>query len=162
VVAIAVLGALTVQAGTGTGQPPGEATVTKNVDGDTIEVHIGRRTERIRLLGIDTPETVDPKRPVACFGKEASERTAQLLPPGTRVRLERDVEARDKYGRLLAHVYRVDDGTYVNLALISEGFARTLTIPPNSAHAAELSAASRASRDARRGLWGACPTETGR
>src|SRR5205085_3089746 len=92
----------------------GAATVARVVDGDTIVVHLGGRTETVRLLGIDTPETVDPRKPVQCFGTEASHRTKELLPPGTGVRLERDVEARDIYGRLLAYVRR-DDGTFVNL-----------------------------------------------
>jgi micrococcal nuclease len=163
VLAIGFLGTVTVRSDAGGHHlPAGQGTVIRSVDGDTVDVRIGGADERVRLLGIDTPETVDPRRPVGCFGKEASQRTAALIPPGTVVRLERDVEARDKYGRLLAHVYRVDDGTYVNLTLLAEGFATTLTIKPNVAHTDELAAASRAARAAKRGLWGACPAESGR
>ena len=75
------------------------------------------RDERVRLIGIDTPETVDPRKPVQCFGKEASDHTKALLPAGTAVRLERDAEARDRYDRLLAYVYRASDGLFVNLEL---------------------------------------------
>jgi micrococcal nuclease len=135
---------------------PGSATVARVVDGDTIVVRAGSRDEKVRLVGIDTPESVKPRTPVQCFAKEASARTTALLPSGTRVRLVRDVEARDRYGRLLAYVYRDHDGLFVNLALAQEGYAGTLTIPPNVAHAAELLAATRAARDAGRGLWARC------
>ncbi len=132
------------------------------IDGDTVDVLFGTGRERVRLLGIDTPESVDPRHAVECFGKEASERTSQLLRRGTRVRLVRDVEARDKYGRLLAHVYRLDDDSHINLTLVQEGYARILTIPPNGADVAELTAAANEARAAKRGLWGACPAEVGR
>jgi micrococcal nuclease len=133
-----------------------QVTVKRVVDGDTVVIHVGGRDEHVRLIGIDTPETVDPRKPVQCFGKEASRRTAALLPVGTPVRLERDVEARDRYGRLLAYVYRVADGTFVNLALAEEGFALSLTIPPNVAYADRFAAAVADARRAGRGLWGAC------
>jgi micrococcal nuclease len=136
--------------------PTGAASVTRIVDGDTIAVRIGGRTEKVRLLGIDTPESVKPRTPVQCFAHEASDRTHALVPPGTAVRLVRDVEARDRYGRLLAYVYRDHDGLFVNLALAQEGYAGPLTIPPNVAHADELVAAARAARQAGRGLWGRC------
>jgi micrococcal nuclease len=137
---------------------PGEAVVKRVVDGDTIVVHLGGRDERVRLIGIDTPETVDPREPVQCFGKEASAYTKHLLPPGTIVRLERDVEARDRYDRLLAYVYRVSDGLFVNLALARDGYAQQLTIPPNVAYVDEIRAAVADARNGRRGLWVACPT----
>ena len=73
------------------------------------------RTRRVRLIGIDTPETKKPDTPIECFGPEATAFTTSLLPPGTALHLERDVVARDDYGRLLAYVYRGDDGTFVNL-----------------------------------------------
>ena len=95
----------------------------------------------MRLIGIDTPETVDPRKPVQCFGKEASAHTHDLLPPGTVVRLERDVEARDRYDRLLAYVYRVSDGLFVNLALARDGYAQLLTIPPNVTYVDQFRAA---------------------
>lgn len=162
VVAVAILGLATLRADRADRLPPGEATVTRTVDGDTVDVLVAGGDERVRLLGIDAPESVDPRRPVECYGKEAAARTAALLPAGTRVRLERDVEARDRYGRLLAHVYRVADGVHVNLTLVVEGYADTLTIAPNGAHAAELAAAARSARSARAGLWGSCPAQGGR
>lgn len=132
--------------------------VVRVVDGDTLVVAVpGTGDEKVRLIGIDTPESVDPRRPVECFGKEASSRLAELLPEGTEVRLERDVEGRDRYGRLLAYVYRAGDGTFVNLAMAEEGFAQPLSIPPNVAYAARFTAAAAAARDAGRGLWSACP-----
>lgn len=134
----------------------GRATVLHAVDGDTIDVRIGGRTERVRLLGIDTPETVDPDEPVGCFGPDASRRTKRLLAPGTAVVLRRDREARDRYGRLLAYVVRARDHLFVNLALVAGGFARTLSIEPNTAHRAELAEAEAAARAAGRGLWGSC------
>ena len=127
--------------------------VTRVVDGDTIEV---AGHERDRLIGMDTPETVDPNRPAGCYGKEASRFTSSLLPPGTGVRLVGDVEQRDRYGRLLAYVYRRADGLFVNAELLRRGFAQLLTIPPNVAHTDEFSALARQAREASQGLWGAC------
>jgi micrococcal nuclease len=135
---------------------PGAVRIVRVVDGDTVVARLPAGDEKVRLIGIDTPETVDPRKPVQCFGHEASDRTKALLPPGTAVRLERDVEARDRYGRLLAYVYRVRDGTFVNLALAEEGFAHPLTIPPNVAYASRFAAAAAAARTAGKGLWSAC------
>jgi micrococcal nuclease len=129
--------------------------VVEPVDGDTVVVRIGNTTETVRLLGVDTPETKHPTKPVECFGAEASARTAALLPPGTEVRLERDLEPRDQYGRLLAYVH-LDDGTLVNLVLVAEGYAAVLVIEPNHAHAAALRRAGAAARAAGVGLWGTC------
>lgn len=150
----AVLAVLADQSATA-GRPDG-VSVVRVVDGDTIVARLPGGEKSIRLIGIDTPETVDPRKPVQCFGREASERTKALLPPGTAIRLERDVEARDHYGRLLAYVHRVDDGTFVNLALAEEGYAQPLTIPPNVAYSARFSAAAADARQQGRGLWGAC------
>jgi micrococcal nuclease len=144
------------QSAAGPGAGAGDATIVRVVDGDTLKVRIGGRTDRVRLLGIDTPESVKPNTPVECFAKEASAHTASLLPPGTAVRLVRDVEVRDDYKRLLAYVYRSSDGLFVNLALARDGYATTLTHPPNVAHADELVRAVQQARDARRGLWGRC------
>jgi micrococcal nuclease len=148
----------------GDGAPAGDgrASVRRVVDGDTVEVRVGGRDETVRLIGIDTPETVDRRSPVECFGEQASDRTKALLPAGTDVRLVADVEARDRYDRLLAYVYR-DDGTFVNLALVEDGYASVLTYPPNVAHVGEFTAAAARARDEGRGLWGACggPDEGG-
>jgi micrococcal nuclease len=127
------------------------------VDGDTVDVRIDGRAERVRLIGINTPETKDPRRPVQCYGPEASALTTLLLPAGTGVRLERDVEARDDYGRLLAYVRR-SDGLFVNLELARQGSAVVLSIRPNTAFAAVIAAAADEARRAGRGLWGACPS----
>ncbi|MFZ4515288.1 MAG: thermonuclease family protein [Acidimicrobiia bacterium] len=137
-------------------KPAEAATVTRVVDGDTIKVRIGSTDATVRLIGIDTPETVDPRRPVQCFGKEASAHTSALLPKGTAVQLVADVESRDKYQRLLRYVYRSSDGLFVNDALVRDGYARVYTYPPNVAHAKEFVAAEREARASQRGLWSAC------
>jgi micrococcal nuclease len=135
---------------------PANAVVDEVVDGDTIRVRLGGGHHTVRLIGIDTPETVDPRRPVQCFGPEASTHTAELLPPGTPVELVLDAEARDAYDRLLAYVYRAVDGAFVNLDLAAGGYADVLRIEPNTAYAVPLSAAVTDARAGRRGLWGAC------
>ena len=130
------------------------------VDGDTLDVVFavdGRAVvERIRLIGIDTPETKKPGTPIECYGPEASRRLADLVPVGTFVDVVRDTETRDDYGRLLAYVYRAEDRTLVNEVLVREGFARTLFIPPNTALEAKFRRAERSARTERRGLWSAC------
>ena len=130
--------------------------MTKQVDGDTLHVDIGGVDETIRLIGIDTPETRGRNGLVECFGKEASAYLARLVPVGTRVRVVRDVEARDRYGRLLAYLYRAKDDLFVNVALARDGYADVLTYPPNVAHADEFVAAVRDARNGNRGLWSAC------
>lgn len=139
-----------------TSDDPGVATVESVTDGDTIRVDIGGASTPVRLIGIDTPETHGQGGLRECFGSEASKRTSALLPAGTRVRLVRDVEPRDRYGRLLAYVYRAGDGVFVNLRLAEEGFAAPLTIPPNVAHRDDFVAAAADAREASKGLWGAC------
>jgi micrococcal nuclease len=130
--------------------------VVRVVDGDTVRVRLGGTDEAVRLIGIDTPETHGPGGLRECFGQEATRRVEALLPEGTRVRVVRDVEARDRFRRLLAYLYRQDDGMFVNLALAREGFAAPLTIPPNVAHAEEIVAAAAAARSKSLGLWGRC------
>ncbi|MBK5222875.1 MAG: thermonuclease family protein [Acidimicrobiia bacterium] len=138
--------------------PPGMALVLDVIDGDTLALEVSGHRETIRMLGIDTPETHHPTRPVECFGAEASARLAELAPPGTVVRLERDDEARDHFGRLLAYVHLpTDDGdVFINHLLVAEGFAVALPIDPNRAHRSSLAAAERAARSAGAGLWGRC------
>ena len=147
----------------GPGPRPGPATATvpagvdftveRVVDGDTLVVSGGRT---VRLIGVDTPETKDPRRPVGCFGKEASDFTASLVPRGARVRLVGDVEQRDRYDRTLAYVYRLPDGLFVNAELLRRGYAQVLTIAPNVAHAEEFVALAGQARAAGAGLWQAC------
>jgi micrococcal nuclease len=135
-------------------QPPGDlVSVTRIIDGDTLEVSTG---EKVRLIGIDTPETRHPSRPVECFGAQATEHATALMGPGTDVRLVYDVERTDRYGRTLAYVYRAADGLFVNLEMVRDGFAVTATYPPNVAHAEEFLPAEREARSNNRGLWGAC------
>lgn len=126
------------------------------VDGDTVDVDFDGRTERVRLIGVDTPETKKPNTPIECFGPEASEFTAGLLPRGTPVQVVRDVEARDDYGRLLAYVYRSADGLFVNFELVVHGFATPLTIRPNDTFSIEFVDAARAAEAADVGLWASC------
>jgi micrococcal nuclease len=141
---------------------PASANTTANavvelvVDGDTIDVTIGDGTERVRLIGIDTPETKKPDTPVECFGLEATAFTQSLLAPGTALRLERDVVGRDDYGRVLAYAYRASDGIFVNYEIIRQGYARPLSIPPNVAYADRFVEAARAAERDDVGLWSGC------
>jgi len=135
---------------------PDVASVTRVVDGDTVALAFTNTEETVRLIGIDTPETVKPNSPVECFGPEASERTKTLLPAGTKVRVERDIEARDRYGRLLAYLRRVDDGLFVNKSLVIDGFATPLRIEPNIAYADDFARAAEQARAAQLGLWAVC------
>lgn len=132
------------------------AVVSSVVDGDTIVVRTASRRETVRLIGVDTPETKHPDRPVECGGPEASARTTALLPRGTAVRLVRDEEARDMHGRLLAYVWRESDGLFVNLDLVASGHARTFPFPPNTSHAPLFAGAARSAESAGLGLWGGC------
>ena len=134
-------------------QPAKRAYVTRAIDGDTIEVRIDGHTDEVRYIGIDTPETVKPGTPVQCFGPQSSALNHRLV-EGRAVRLVFDRERRDVYGRLLAYVYVGSE--FVNARLVRLGFARTLTIPPNVAHAGLFHRLARAAGRAGRGLWGAC------
>ena len=158
VLAVAVLILLTGgdDGGGGDDAPEGrsaEATVTRAVDGDTVEVSLDGTTEAVRYIGIDTPESVAPDQPVECFGERASHFNAGLV-EGREVKLVFDAERRDQYGRLLAYVYLGNE--FVNAELVRRGFARTLTIPPNTEHAELFERLARAAGTAGRGLWGAC------
>ena len=132
------------------------ATVEYVVDGDTVDMIIDGVEERVRLIGIDTPETKKENTPVECFGPEATAFTQSLLPEGTQVYLERDVEARDVYGRLLGYAYLVETGVFVNLEIVRQGYAQPLTIPPNVAHSTEFVGAARDAERTNAGLWGIC------
>jgi micrococcal nuclease len=151
-----ILDRLRDEAGIG-GAPGGTQTarVVRVVDGDTIVVRLGGADERVRYIGVDTPETVKPRTPVQCFGKKASAENHRLV-EGRRVRLVPDVEARDRYGRMLAYVYRASDGLFVNAELVRRGYATPMTIAPNVRYADRFTAWSRKARRAGRGLWGAC------
>jgi len=129
--------------------------VVRITDGDTIRVALAGGVERVRYIGIDTPEEVRPDTPVQCYARRAAAENARLV-AGREVRLVLDVEHRDRFGRLLAYVYRDGDGLFVNAELVRSGFARTLTIPPNVRYAARFAALARQARRASRGLWSAC------
>ncbi len=134
----------------------GHGVVERVIDGDTVDVRLGGRTERVRLIGVDTPETVAPTRPVQCYGAEASAETKSLLPEGTPVRLERDEVSRDKYGRLLAYVFREADDLLVNLTLVEGGFGNAVNFGDNEALYPVLSSAEARARASGAGLWSAC------
>lgn len=126
-------------------------TVESITDGDTLRTAGGLR---VRLIGIDTPEVSGGKQ---CFGDEAKAHLGQLVPPGTSVRLVYDKERQDSFGRDLAYVYRARDGAHVNLAMVVDGYAKVLTIKPNTAHAAEFTEAAAKARMASLAIWSACP-----
>lgn len=129
--------------------------VTKVIDGDTFEIENG---SKVRMIGIDTPETVDPRRPVGCFGKEASNETKSLL-TGKMVILQKDVSQTDKYGRLLRLVFLpLENGNllFVDDYLVREGFAKVYTFPPDVKYTERFLEAEREARENNRGLWGRC------
>lgn len=128
--------------------------VLEAIDGDTIVVAFAdHSTDTIRILGVDTPETHHPTKPVGCFGPEAAAYTAARL-TGRVVELEGDVEARDIYGRRLAYV--IVDGHRFDDELLRRGYARLLVLDPNRAHARALLTAELDARRHHRGLWRAC------
>lgn len=127
------------------------ATVERVVDGDTVVVDVDGSRERVRLLRIDTPELSRDGAPAECLAEAATDALAALLPPGAGVLLVTDVEERDRFGRLLAHVW-VDE-TWVNGAMLRGGWAQLLTIPPNVALDDEVRDAVAAARAQGVGLW---------
>jgi micrococcal nuclease len=128
--------------------------VVQVLDGDTIVVRrAGGADETIRMLGVDTPETHHPRKPVQCYGPEAAAYTTRRL-FGQVVHLEDDVERHDVYGRRLAYVYL--DGQNFERALLQEGYARLLVIEPNHAHARDMLDDELDARAHRVGLWGVC------
>lgn len=139
--------------GGGAGPAAANAVVLRVVDGDTFEARIDGAVEDVRLIGVDTPETVKPGAPVECFGPAAS-RFAHRALEGRRVRLVFGAERRDAYGRLLAYAHR--GGRMFNAELLRRGLARTLTIPPNDRYAERFAGLQRRAARAGRGLWSAC------
>lgn len=127
--------------------------VEQVIDGDTVDVLLGGEIVRIRLIGINTPETVDPRKPVECFGKEASQKTRELLISGF-VRIEGDLSQGeyDKYQRRLAYLF-TPDGVLVNLALIAEGYAYEYTYRTPYKYQAQFQKAEDDARINERGLW---------
>ena len=157
---------LSTQAPATLGSEPGgseTAVVTRIVDGDTIEVEISGRSDgpgagrarvgdtyTVRMIGIDTPESVDPRRPVECFGREAAAATEALL-AGAEVRLVKDVEEKDRFGRLLRYVYIGEE--MANARLVVNGYAAAYTYPPNVRHADLFVELQQEARENARGLW---------
>lgn len=157
VVAVALVGGalgLLPFGGGGSGSTDGR--VVRVVDGDTVHVALPGGQETVRYIGMDTPESVKPHTPVQCFSKRASARNRALV-AGREVTLRFDAERRDRYGRLLAYVYRRSDGLFVNAELVREGLARGYPFPPNTSHARAFADLERGARSHDRGLWRTCP-----
>lgn len=124
--------------------------VSRVIDGDTIELSSG---EKVRYIGIDTPETKDPRKPVQCFGKEAYLKNKELV-EGKAVKMEKDISERDKYGRLLRYVFVGD--LFINDYLVRQGFARVYSYPPDIKYQSQFLEAERQARENNRGLWPSC------
>jgi micrococcal nuclease len=140
---------------------PGTYTVTSVMDGDTIEVDLGGYKDTVRLIGVDTPETKDPRKPLQCYGEAASAKTAEWS-LGKRVRLEADPadSERDKYGRLLRYVY-LEDSRLLNAEIIKEGYGFAYTIFPFE-KLEEFRSYEHEARAAGRGLWSGCSIDENR
>lgn len=128
------------------------AVVIRIVDGDTAVLWTDGGRERVRLIGVDAPETWARHD---CFGTEATQALQRLIPPGSVVHTIPDTERRDRFGRLLLYLW-TPRGDFVNAALVQAGFARTMTVPPDTSHASTLHEAERTAQRAHRGLWRSC------
>lgn len=144
------------------GTPLIKVRVTRVVDGDTVHVSLNGADETVRLIGVDTPETVKPNSPVQPYGKESSDYTRSQL-AGKTVYIEKDVQERDKYGRLLAYVWmdqptEISDrelrGKLFNARLLLDGYARIMTIPPNVKYVDYFVGFQKEAREGNKGLWG--------
>lgn len=127
--------------------------VTEVVDGDTIKVNINGTIETLRLIGLDTPETVDPRKPVQCFGKEASNKGKELL-TWKKVRIEKDATQgdKDKYGRTLAYIY-TENGIFYNKYMIEQGYAHEYTYNSAYKYQTEFKQAQKTAESNKVGLW---------
>lgn len=146
--------------------PMVKGTVEAVVDGDTVRVKIdGRGVESVRLIGIDTPESRENKKArkdaersgsdlkvILAQGEEATNHLKTLLPKGTMVKLESDVQSHDRYGRRLAYIY-LSDGSMLNEKIIRDGYASLMTYPPNVKHVEKFRSAFTDARENNRGLW---------
>lgn len=133
---------------------PGDPTIVRVVDGDTVILRIDGRQERVRLIGMNTPESVDPRRPVECLGKEASAKATEILTAGMPVHTEPDPtqDVRDRNGRLLLYLW-TPDGVLFNEQMIRLGFASEFTFAAPYRYQNQFRAAEREARAAKRGLW---------
>jgi micrococcal nuclease len=129
--------------------------VARIIDGDTLVLING---EELRYIGIDTPEEFDPRKPVQCFAVEAAERNRQLV-EGKTITFYKDVNKYDKYGRWLGYIY-LEDGTFLNAQLVSEGFAFAYPYPPDVSQSELIAAAERHARQNNLGLWAGCQVNT--
>jgi len=136
-----------------------EGTVVRVVDGDTIHVRVGARVEKVRYIGVNTPEVHHPTKGEEPGGREAACVNRDLV-AGRQARLELDAQTHDRYGRLLAYVWV--DGAMINAELVRLGYAQVMTIPPNVRHQALFLRLQREARAAGRGLWGDGTAPAGR
>ena len=134
----------------------GDYLVKNVIDGDTIVISANLQNEKVRLIGIDTPEILDPRRSLECYGEEASNRAKELL-VGKKIRMEIDTTqgVRDKYGRLLGYVY-LEDGTFFNRYMLEAGYAREYTYSAPYRFQEEFRSAEKRAQREGRGLWGFC------
>jgi len=139
----------------GASSPPQEGIVDRVIDGDTVDIAFGSSLERVRLIGIDTPEIGYEGEPDECWAQEAKHALERLLPQGSDVRVLRDVVARDHYGRLLGYIF-INNQRFVNGELALYGHARVLSIAPNEAFSREIRRAADTARTSNLGLWRAC------
>lgn len=130
--------------------------VVRVVDGDTVVVRVANKDLTVRAIGVNAPESVKKNSPVECFGKEASSYMKALLPKGRIVSLTLDKQRFDKYGRTLAYI-ALADGTDVQRQLLSQGYASTMKIAPNTSRAKEFEKLQRTAKAAKAGMWGVCP-----
>jgi micrococcal nuclease len=163
--ALAILSSIAISSAAWAVPAPKTAPLVYVVDGDTIAVRVDRQIEKVRLIGIDTPESrinnraklqaVKSNRDVQTIielGRQASKTMKEIALPGTEIRLEFDVRERDKYGRLLAYAY-LPSGTMINEEMLNRGYAQLLTMPPNVKHVERFKAALKESQKDGRGLW---------
>lgn len=125
--------------------------VKRVVDGDTFVIMMAGKEEKVRLIGVDTPESVKPNTPVQDYAIEASNYTKELI-DGKNVKLEFDVGERDNYRRILAYVY-LEDGRMLNEILVGNGYAKVMTVPPNVKYADKFMDLERTARKEKKGLW---------
>jgi micrococcal nuclease len=141
------------------------ATIVKIIDGDTYKINYNGKTESVRLIGIDTPESRanqkakrDAKKSgeslkqITALGKQATQYVKSIINPGDEVKIELDVQERDKYGRILGYVY-LKNGTLLNEKIIRDGYAQVMTVPPNVKYQEKFLAAQQEARNNNRGLW---------
>lgn len=134
--------------------------VIRAIDGDTLEIEYQGKATKLRYIGINAPESVDPRRGTQCFGKESAKEN-QRLTENKLVYLVRDISDTDKFGRLLRYVYlKLDDGQFlfINDYLVREGFATNYTYPPDVSYSEQFKLAEKEARENKRGLWGNCPS----